>query len=83
MTPPNVLPADAGFVSHVELRQTEIENLGMAAFGEENVSRVNIAVNDAMGVRGVESIGYLDSKRQQGYQIQRTTGNPVCQRQSV
>jgi len=44
-----------------DFSQAEIENLGMAAASDENVSGFDVAMNDALGVCGIESIGNFDS----------------------
>ena len=49
----------------VDLGQSEIENLGVPALGDENVRGLDVAVDDAFGVRGVERIGNLDGEREQ------------------
>src|SRR5216684_3042189 len=40
--------------------QTEIQNLGVTASGYKDVGRFNVAVNDSLGVSGVESLGDFD-----------------------
>jgi hypothetical protein len=45
-----------------ELGQAEIENLGLAAFGNEYVSGLDVSMDDAGGVSDIESVGNLDSK---------------------
>ena len=49
-----------GFVSRSEFRQTKIENFRVAAFGDENVGGLDVAVNDAFFVRGFETVHNLD-----------------------
>ena len=43
-----------------ELREAEVEYLHLAAFGDEDVRRLDVAVDDAGRVRGVERVGDLD-----------------------
>ena len=38
-----------------EFRQTEIENLYRSALGQKNVRRLDVAMNDALRVRGIET----------------------------
>ena len=44
------------------LGQTEIQNLGVAAIGDENVRGLDVAVDDALLVRGVKRIGNFDGE---------------------
>ena len=55
----------------------------MAAFGHENICRLDIAVNDARRVRRIESIGNVDSKRQQLFQFKRPPTNTMLERHTV
>jgi hypothetical protein len=44
--------------------QSEVENLGVAALGDENIRRLDVAVDNALGVRSVERIGDFDRQRE-------------------
>jgi hypothetical protein len=46
--------------------QTEVENLGVSAGADEEVRRLDIAMNDAPGVRRIERIGHLDRHFKRG-----------------
>ena len=41
-------------------RQTEIENLGVASFGDKNISGLDVSMNDALSVSGVQRVGDLN-----------------------
>jgi hypothetical protein len=40
-----------------DLRQAEVQNFGMAALGDENIRRFDVAVDDPLRVRGIQGIG--------------------------
>ena len=46
-------------------RQPKIQNLGVSALGDEDVGRLDVAVDDAFGVGGVERVGNLDGQSEQ------------------
>ena len=48
-----------------DLGETEIENFGVAALGDENIGGLDVAVNDAFGVRGVERVGDFDGESEE------------------
>ena len=52
----------------------------MPAFGNENVRWLDIAVHHAFGMRGIQSVGYLNSQRQHGVDVQRSSTDLVLQR---
>jgi len=47
------------------LGQTKIQNLGMAAAADKNVSRLDVAMHDALGVRRFQRFGNFNSQRKQ------------------
>ena len=51
----------------------------MTALGHKNVGWLNIAVDDLLGVRGIESVGDLDAKRQHVFDVERFPRNAVLQ----
>ena len=67
----------------VHLGQSEIEDLGVPALGDENVRRLDVAMNDAFGVRGVERIGDLDAESRTDVDLQRTCRDAVLQRHAI
>src|SRR5208337_1258240 len=55
----------------------------MAPVGDKDVRRLDVAVNDPLGVGGVERVRDLDTERQQGFNFQRTTCDTLLQRLPV
>ena len=51
------------------LGQAEIENLCLIALSDENVGGLDVAVNDAFGVSGIEGIGDLDGEVEQTIEL--------------
>src|SRR5579863_2647014 len=59
--------------------EAEIENFGVAAFGHEDVCGLDIAVNDAFGVGGVEGVRDFDSQVEEQVQLHGTASDEVLQ----
>ena len=47
--------------AHAHLGQPEIQNLGMIAVGNEDIGWLYVTMHNTLGVRCVESVGYLNS----------------------
>src|ERR1022692_4893884 len=66
-----------------DLGQPEVENLGVPALGDKNIGRLDVAMNDPLGVRGVERVGNLNGEREDQLSFHRSAGNPMLQRLPV
>src|ERR1700730_18038851 len=55
----------------IQLGQAEIEDLGVAQFGDKYVCRLNVAMDDALGVGGLEGFRDVDSPVQYGIERKR------------
>ena len=51
----------------------------MTALGDEDICRLNVAVNDPFGVRGIECVSSLDRDRQQTLRCQRAISDHVLE----
>src|ERR1700722_7626637 len=49
----------------------------MTTLGNEYIRRLDVAMNDALGVRGIESVGNLDGQREQSLDFHRAVANAV------
>ena len=63
--------------------QAEVEDLGVAAFGDENIGRLDVAVHDAAGVRGIEGVGNFDSQGEDCFQLHGPVADQVLERGAV
>src|SRR6202162_4031069 len=60
-------------------RQSKIENLGVSALGDEDVGGLDVAVNNSLGMRGIEGIGNLDGERENQLYFHRSACDAVLQ----
>src|SRR5579872_108479 len=65
------------------LRQTEVQNLGVATGGHENICWLNVAMDDSLGMCGIQGIGYVDRQRQDQLDLQRAPSDLMLQRDPV
>src|SRR5580658_6166065 len=65
------------------LRQPEVENLGVTALGDKDVRRLDVAVDDSLSMRGIEGIGNFDGERENHFRFQRMPADAVLQRHAV
>ena len=75
----------AGFVAGGEnlLGEAEIENFGVAAIGDEKIGGLDVAMDDAFGMRGVEGVGDFDAEIEQRFHIEGASGNAVLERHAI
>jgi len=59
--------------------EPEVEQLGLAARGDENVGRLDVTMNDALGVRGVEGVGDLNAEVEKEIEPQRLAGDTLAE----
>jgi len=63
-----------------EFSEAEVQNFGVAARGDENIGGLDIAMQDALGVGGVERVSDVDADVQQAVEFQRRTVDQVFER---
>ena len=64
-------------------RQPEIQNLGVSTLGHKNVGGLDVAVNDAFDVGGVQSVGNLDGQAEQNFRLDGLSGDAMLQSHTV
>ena len=55
----------------------------MAALGDKNIRGLDVAMDDAFGVRCVERVSNFDGQRHGGVYLHRAAGNAMLQRQPI
>jgi len=73
----------AGSANRVNLASPEVENLDLSALCNENVGRLNVAMNDALGVGCVERIGSWPPSFEQAVKRKGTAGKSCLQTLSL
>ena len=63
--------------------QAEVENLRVTPRGDENIRRLDIAMDDSSGVRGIEGIGDFNAQFEQGLKLKRLAADAMLQRRAV
>ena len=66
-----------------QLGQAEVQDLRLPALGDEDVRGLDVAVDDALRVRGVEGVCNLDREIERDFERQRPVVDPVLQRLAV
>ncbi len=61
-------------VARRELRQTKVQHLHLAATGQENVGRLDVAMKDAFGMRRIERVGDLRPQFENRAQVEGAAG---------
>ena len=51
----------------------------MAVFGNKNISRLDVAMNDSLSMGSDESVSNVDGNVEEWFQLQRLTSNPLLQ----
>ena len=65
------------------LGKTEIEDLDVTARSDEDVRGLDVAMDDAGGMRGVQRVGNLDPDVEQRIHAERAGGEPILQRRAL
>ena len=72
-----------GRASRGDFREAEVEDFGVAAFGDENVGGLDVAMDDAFGVGGVECVGDFDGDAEETIEFEGLAGDDVLERDAI
>ena len=67
----------------VTLARPKSRILAWPALGHKDIGGLDIAVNDILGVRGVERVSDLDGQREQAIEFERMAGDHMLQRRAI
>ena len=65
------------------LRQAEVENLCVSALGDENIGRLDIAVDDPFAMGRIQGVSDLDGQRENHVRVHRTVADAMLERHTV
>ena len=63
--------------------QAEVENLDVTAFGNKDIRRLDVAVDDSLFVGGIECIGDLNRQREQEINLDGFSGDAIFESHPV
>src|SRR6266851_5063362 len=66
--------------SALDLGETEVEDLGLAARVDEDVRRLDVTVNDSLGMRRLERIRELNADIEQARDVERAAADAFGER---
>ena len=67
----SAVASDFELAKRGDFGQTKVKDLGVTVLGDEDVGGLDVAVNDAGGVSGVQRVGKLNGKGKQHFRLQR------------
>ena len=59
--------------------ESEIEDLGVAAFGDEEIRGLDVAMNDSFGMSSIEGVSDFDADIEQTFEFHRPIADAVLQ----
>jgi hypothetical protein len=65
-----VVVVGGGSFDGSDFREAEVENFGLAAAGDEDVGGLDVAMDDALGVGGVEGVGDFEGDFEEGVEVE-------------
>src|ERR1035437_7767042 len=66
-----------------DLSQPEVENLGVTALGDEDVRGLDVPMDDASGMSGIERVGDVNRQTEQNIGVDGLSGDAILQRHPV
>src|SRR6202000_2509005 len=66
-----------------DLGQTEIQDFGVATRGDKNVRRLDVAVDYAGGMGGIERVGNCDADFEEAVEFEEIRGDNVLERGAI
>src|ERR1700740_1297740 len=74
---------EGGFALRRKLCKAEVEHLGLAALRNENISGLDVTVNDATGMSCIERVGDLNGDVENDFKLQQFAIDAVFERGAV
>ena len=74
-----LIRADERLAANAYLRQPEVQNLGVAACGDENICRLNVAMHNATRMSCVERISDINSRCHEQIEFKRLAADQMLQ----
>ena len=75
-----VLPGLTNVARGSKFGEAEVENLGVIILGDEDVGRLDVAMDDSFGVRGVKGVGDFDGEFKNFVEFECAGGDAVRSR---